>query len=145
MSTKHTPGPCAAISRHNDVVNIETTSGTILGMSMKTDRLTPEEVQANATLWAAAPDLLEACRIGRDIVLEARDSEHGLRQTASGKAMAIMEAAITQATGKEAPVALDEQECLYGNGADCNSLPQGVVRSVCLPCKARAVAQAAAE
>ena len=61
MSTKHTPGPCAAISRHNDVVNIETTSGTILGMSMKTDRLTPEEVQANATLWAAAPGMLEVC------------------------------------------------------------------------------------
>jgi hypothetical protein len=35
--------------------------------------------------------------------------------------------------------ALAERECEYGNGANCNMLPEGVYRSVCLPCKARAV------
>jgi len=33
---------------------------------------------------------------------------------------------------------LAKRECEYGNGANCLQLPQGVVRSVCLPCKARA-------
>ena len=100
MTTKHTPGPCGAISRHPGVVDITSPSGATLGYAAKSDLVTFEEVQCNAKLWAAAPDLLEACRIGRDIVLEARDSEHGLRQTASGKALAIMEAAIAKATGE---------------------------------------------
>ncbi len=57
--TKHTPGPCYAFSRHNGTVNIESAEGAILGTSAKTDRLTDEEVRANALLWATAPDLLE--------------------------------------------------------------------------------------
>ena len=32
---------------------------------------------------------------------------------------------------------LAERECEYGNGANCNMLPQGVVRPVCLPCRAK--------
>jgi len=38
-----------------------------------------------------------------------------------------------------------ERECEYGNGADCNSLPQGVRRSVCWPCRARALLAGLAE
>jgi len=34
---------------------------------------------------------------------------------------------------------LAEKRCEYGNGADCNMLPQGVRRSPCLPCQARAL------
>ncbi len=47
-----------AISRHNGTVNIETRSGSILGASAKTDRLTYAEVRGNALLWAAATDVL---------------------------------------------------------------------------------------
>ena len=36
-------------------------------------------------------------------------------------------------------------ECLYGNGADCNMLPQGVVRSPCFPCQAREALKKAGE
>lgn len=38
--------------------------------------------------------------------------------------------------------ALAAQECEYPGSAGCNLLPQGVVRSVCLPCKARAALKA---
>ena len=40
--------------------------------------------------------------------------------------------------GEEALATLSRYECEYGNGADCNSLPQGVSRNPCLPCRARA-------
>lgn len=37
---------------------------------------------------------------------------------------------------------LAERECEYGSGADCNNLPQGVRRSPCLVCQARAALKA---
>lgn len=39
---------------------------------------------------------------------------------------------------REALERIAASECEYGNGADCNSLPRGVYRSVCNPCYARA-------
>ena len=61
MSEKHTPGPCKAISREHGTVNIESAAGAILGTAAKTNRLTYEEVSANARLWAGAGALLAAC------------------------------------------------------------------------------------
>ncbi len=90
--TNHTPEPWIGVSRHNGTVNIETISGSILGMSMKTDRLTYAEVQANARLWVAAPDLLAACK---------RLVAVALRASIGAEPVEIANAAIAKAEGRE--------------------------------------------
>ncbi len=57
METKHTPGPWEAIGldiRNQDDTNI---------VSLKYEENNTDEVEANARLMAAAPDLLEALQI----------------------------------------------------------------------------------
>ena len=95
---KHTPGPCVAISRHNGTVNIETANGKPLGMSLKCDRLTWDEVRYNAKLWAAAPDLLEALTTCAEWIESAADDlgeDSIVARTAR--------AAIAKATSEEMP------------------------------------------
>lgn len=64
----HTPGPWSIGESHNDGVEIisapDAAGGPIGGKSVATVRLDdmdPEEIERNADLLAAAPDLLEAC------------------------------------------------------------------------------------
>ena len=91
MTTKHTPGPCYVISRHRNTINIESATGAILGMSMKTDQLTSEEVRANAMLWAAAPDLLEACQfLLKTCNAEGMDVSGGADEDAYDQALAAI-------------------------------------------------------
>ena len=68
METKHTPGPWeTSRGAQNYPFSIESESKTIAFIKMQTE---VRHTTANAKLIAAAPDLLDACQEGYDLITD---------------------------------------------------------------------------
>lgn len=118
--SKHTAGPWT--NEEGDITGIENDPEN--GCVGKVDvahvymRVVPGRSEANARLIAAAPELLEALRIAREIVVTERDAAHqGVVNPSTGviddsddadwvaeydRALAQIDEAIAKATGEKA-------------------------------------------
>lgn len=93
MTTKHTPGPWEATSGYSPEVRAG--EALICAPKARTDGIGGQslgEIKANASLIAAAPDLLEALKYARNIVAHdlGDDSAH----------LVPLDAAIAKAEGR---------------------------------------------
>lgn len=109
MSTKHTPGPRSA--------NFTRLSGVAIGFHItdkkhgslrpiceaydKTGAMDPDEIEANARLIAAAPELLMALRLASPALEYLRKQFPRSEHDDSIDALAITKSAIAKATGEQ--------------------------------------------
>lgn len=94
--TEHTPGPWR---EGRDWYIIENGYGFAVG-SAASVHIGKEQCRANARLMAAAPDLLEACRLALPVVEEVAATHAGSPMGAEAKVRAnTIRAAIRKATG----------------------------------------------
>ena len=98
QTTKYTPGPWLLTAGRM----IETTSGRFY-LTYHTEQRTGRaefqnftELDANARLVAATPDLFEACRAALAYLQDTTPLEHG--NPALGKVWGLLESALKQAT-----------------------------------------------
>lgn len=93
---KHTPGPFFTACPHSGTIYVEARlrGSTIQEVAAVGPTETPEQQQANAKLFAAAPDLLEALAALMKVVADP-DCSEGL---ALGAARAKATSAIAKAT-----------------------------------------------
>lgn len=103
MQTKHTPGPWVAVA-HYVRTPLDAQGGGWMVADCRDVSLPREQVQANAHLIAAAPELLEALEQAFDFPPDFFDrSDDELEQiTVSGRHLRMVRAAIAKATGAEA-------------------------------------------
>jgi hypothetical protein len=103
----HTPGPWAAHEGWpSDVWHVDMPGRAYsIGVSRadSDDDMTVEEVQANARLIAAAPDLLATCKaLAHDIrAMQFTDGEYRLSEDSARQIMALLDREISKATGGE--------------------------------------------
>lgn len=105
---KHTPGPFVARDYRDGELRVETAGGMLLARVQMTG-IEPEQREANALLFAAAPDLLEAIKECRRALLA---KEHFPMS-----AIALADAAITKAEGSssnEGPEPKNQQPSFPG-------------------------------
>lgn len=98
MTKKHTPGPLVVKSADNGDVAVRTQAERYIVAECFADIRHPseearEEALANATLYAAAPDLLNAARAAADCIDELWPRQ------ARVEVVQLLEAAIAKATG----------------------------------------------
>lgn len=96
MSAQHTPGPW-----HRNVAPATKYTTVWSGRNkhvarVVVDGLSPEEVEANICLIAAAPDLMAALAMARSILVELEDYRP------DGPSVQVIDAAIAKATGGKA-------------------------------------------
>ena len=95
----HTPGPwTASAGWPSDVWHVEVSDGrysVIVSRSEETAAWSAAEVQANAQLIAAAPDLLAAARLANQELIDVGQGSSG------SPALAALWAAIAKAEGRE--------------------------------------------
>lgn len=113
MRTQHTPGPwrwadgyqASATSRNAPTVYIPGREVCKLSSLMANEH--QAEAKANARLIAAAPDLLDACRLAArnaeaELYMLPVDADRAVR-TCREKQVAIYRAALAKATGEAVP------------------------------------------
>ena len=106
--SKHTPAPWSTVTYASaDYVPFH--EGQIKAVMADTDiaylanaNLAYEEINANATLIAAAPDLLEACRLLYELVAKSNEQDlaDNIQLKSAGEFLADVEAAMETATTK---------------------------------------------
>lgn len=94
---KHTPGPLVA-----DGPFIRSADGLLLGTTNCTLRTVSEaEAHANAMLWAAAPELLAACKVAESAIDLSIDAEELKPSEAWAGILGTIRAAIAKVEGVE--------------------------------------------
>ena len=91
--TQHTPGPWKAEGWENITVNAA--SGITITTAAGSANCPLSELKANAALIAAAPDLLEACKLIQAAFAHCTPFEHG---DAAEKALDAVDAVINKAS-----------------------------------------------
>ena len=98
--SKHTPGPWTEHKWNSEEHQVSALGGTVALVSHSHSLITDEQADANATLIAAAPELLAACKLALDWHADGTPVEEmsSMEQTAIN----ALEAAIRKAEGGKA-------------------------------------------